>query len=297
MHSLIQKLSESGPVLTDGAWGTELQKLGLGAGEMGDAWNLEHPERVERMARSYVEAGSRVILTNTFRSNRIALAGHALVSQIAELNRAGMEISRRAAGNRAYVFASMGPSGKLLIAGDVSPEELHVAFSEQAQALAAAGADALIIETMSDLEEAKIALQAAQKTGLPVIVSMVYDAGKNKDRTLTGVTPEQAARELTAGGADVVGANCGQGIESFAGICGRLHSATPVPIWIKPNAGLPQLVGDQVVYNVMPESFASHVPAILEAGADFIGGCCGTDPRFIAALSPLVQNPQRSLTI
>jgi len=297
MHSVIQRLIASGAVLTDGAWGTELQMLGLGAGEIGDAWNLEHPERVERVARSYVEAGSQVILTNTFRCNRIALAGAALVSRIAELNRAGVEISRRAAGNQAHVFASMGPSGKLLVAEEVSPQDLREAFAEQAQALAAGGADALLIETMSDLEEATIALQAARKTGLPVVVSMVFDTGKKKDRTLTGITPEQAARELTESGADVIGANCGQDIDAFAAICKRMRSATDRPIWIKPNAGLPQLVGDRVVYHVTPESFASHVPAILKAGANFIGGCCGTNPRFIAASAPLVQNPQRSLTI
>lgn len=296
VHPLIAKLLEDGPVLTDGGLGTELQKLGISAGEIGDAWNLDRPERVAQVARSYVDAGSRIILTNTFRSNRIALASHPLMGKISELNRAGVEISRQAAANRAAVFASMGPSGKLLVAGEITAAELRAAFEEQAQALASAGADALILETMSDLEEAMIALQAARATGLPVVVSMVFDAGKNQDRTLTGVTPEQAARELTQNGADVVGANCGQGIEGFAAICRRLRSATQQPVWIKPNAGLPQLAGDQVIYNATPESFASHVPEIIAAGADFIGGCCGTDPGFIHALVLLMQNREGSLT-
>ena len=293
MHPLIRTLVETGPVLTDGAWGTELQKLGLGPGEIGDAWNLDHPEPVGRIARSYVEAGSQIILTNTFRANRIALANSGWAAKVPELNRAGVDISRQAASNQAYVFASMGPSGKLLMAGEISEEELRIAFAEQAKALAAAGADALVIETMSDLAEAILALEVARETGLPVIVSMVFDSGKNSDRTLTGVTPEQAATELTSRGADVVGANCGQGIESFLGICTRLRSATKQPIWIKPNAGLPQLVGDQAVYNTTPEEFVRHVPPLLEARADFIGGCCGTDPRFIHAIAKLMGSMPR----
>ena len=272
-------------MLTDGAWGTEFQKMGLASGEVADTWNLVHPERVEQVARSYVEAGSRIILTNTFRCNRIALARQDLAGKVRELNRAGAEISRRAAGNQASVFASIGPSGKLLIAGEVSAEDLGVAFSEQARALAEGGADALAIETMSDLTEAILALEAARETGLPVMVSMVFDSGKNRDRTLTGVTPEQAAEALATHGADVIGANCGQDIENFIEICRRLKAATDRPIWIKPNAGLPELAGDQVIYNTTPAAFASRIPSLLEAGADFVGGCCGTDPRFVHALA------------
>lgn len=290
MHPLIRIVVASRPVLTDGAWGTELQKLGLGPGDLGDAWNLDYPERVEQVARSYVEAGSRIILTNTFRANRIALASHGLAGKVPELNRAGVEISRKAAGDRARVFASMGPSGKLLMTGEIAKEELRAAFSEQAQALAEGGADALVIETMSDLEEAVLALQEARKTGLPVVVSMVFDTGRQKDRTLTGVTPEQAAQALASHGADVIGANCGQGIENFMEICRRLKAASELPVWIKPNAGLPELAGDRVVYNTTPEAFAGNVPALIGAGADFIGGCCGTDPRFIRALAAGVQN-------
>ena len=214
MNPLIQRLIEKGPALTDGAWGTEFQKMGLAPGDVADTWNLDHPESVEKVARSYVEAGSQVILTNTFRTNRIALARQDLAERVPELNRAGAQISRRAAGDQASVFASIGPSGKLLIAGEISEEELRFAFSEQAHALAAGGANALAIETMSDLGEAIVALEAARETGLPVMVSMVFDSGKNRDRTLTGVTPEQAADALAAHGADIIGANCGQKIEA-----------------------------------------------------------------------------------
>jgi methionine synthase I (cobalamin-dependent) len=285
MKPLIQQLTATGPMLADGAWGTELQKMGLAPGMIADAWNLSHPERVEEVARSYVEAGSGIVLTNTFRANRVALAGHELAGKGKQLNRAGVEISRRAAGNRARVFASIGPSGKLLMAEEIGREELQDAFAEQANSLAEASPDALVIETMSDLVEAGIALEAARATGLPVVVCMVFDSGKNQDRTLTGVTPELAAKELTAQGADVIGANCGKGIDAFIDVCRRLHAATDRAIWIKPNAGMPRLSGDSVVYDTTPEEFASYVPALIEAGAAFIGGCCGTNSQFIRAMS------------
>jgi methionine synthase I (cobalamin-dependent) len=287
MHPLIQKLVAGGPVLTDGAWGTELQALGLGLGEFPDAWNLSHPDRVAEVAASYVQAGSRVILTNTFGANRIRLAENALADRSTDINRRGVEISRQAAGSGASVFASIGPTGKLLMNGEVTPEDLSIAFAEQARALADAGADALVVETMSDLSEAELAVKAARETGLPVVACMVFDSGKNKDRTMMGTTPEHAAKALEAAGADVIGANCGQGIEGFVAICRRLKSATSCPIWIKPNAGLPQVVAGKARYATSPEQFASHVPGLLQAGANFIGGCCGTNPSFIRAVAAL----------
>lgn len=284
MRSLIRQLVSQGPILSDGAWGTEFQARGLEAGECPDHWNLTHPDRVEEVARAYVESGSQVILTNTFRANRLALERHGLAGHVLEINRRGVEISRRAAGGKARVFASMGPSGKLLMMGEVSEDELAAAFTEQAQALAEGGADALLFETMSDLEEAKVGLQAARVTGLPIVVSLAFDSGKNLDRTMMGTTPEQAATELDAAGADVIGANCGQGIESYAALCKRLHAASPLPIWIKPNAGLPELLDGGTHYQTAPEAFTRHAPALLAAGANFLGGCCGTGPDFIRAL-------------
>lgn len=285
MKPLLARLLAEAPVVTDGAWGSQFLAAGLAPGEFGETWNLAHPERVEAVARAYAEAGSRVILTNTFRANRLTLAAHGLAGQIVELNRAGVEISRRAAGGRALVFASLGPTGKLLVMGNTTREELSGTYAEQAAILAEAGPDAIIFETMSDLEEARIGVQAAARTGLPVIACMVYDSGKNKDRTMMGVTPEQAARGLEEAGADVVGANCGQGPEGYIGICRRLRSATSLPVWIKPNAGLPKLAEGKTVYQTTPAEFARHVPAILEAGASFIGGCCGTTPEYIRAVA------------
>jgi methionine synthase I (cobalamin-dependent) len=282
--SLIDELITTGPVLTDGAWGTELQARGLPAGEIGDLWNLVYPERVEAVARTYVDAGSRIILTNTFRANRIALERHVDESRVVEINRSGVEISRRAARGRALVFASIGPSGKLLVTGEVDEAHLAAAFAEQAQALAGAGADALVVETMTDLDEARIAVAAAAATGLPVVACMVFDSGKHRDRTMMGIAPQQAAVELVRAGAQVIGANCGIGIEAYVPVCAALASATDLPIWIKPNAGLPAVVDGKILYHMTPQHFASHAPALIAAGARFIGGCCGSTPEFVAAL-------------
>ncbi len=284
MTATLETLLASGPVLTDGAWGTQLQAQGLGTGDFPDGWNLTHPKLVAEVARSYVEAGSRVILTNTFGANRLRLADHGLADRGAEINRRGVEISLEAARGRAKVFASIGPSGKMLMSGETTPEALEDAFAEQARALAAAHADALVVETMSDLAEAKIAVRAAQRTGLPVVACMVFDAGKDKDRTMMGNTPEQVAEALTAAGADVIGSNCGQGIAGFAAICRRLRSATDRPIWIKANAGPPEMVDGRVVYQTTPGQFAGHAAELIEAGASFLGGCCGTSPEFIRQL-------------
>ena len=284
MHPLIKELIARGPVVTDGAWGTELQARGLASGDFPDSWNLTHPERVEEVARAYVAAGSQVILTNTFGANRPRLGAHALADRVAEINRAGVEISRRAAGGRAKVFASIGPSGKLLMTGEISESELQSAFAEQAIALAQGGADALVVETMADLTEARIAVNAARATGLPVVACMVFDSGKNKDRTMMGTTPEQAAEALTAAGAGVIGANCGQGIAGFAVICQRLRAATDQPIWIKPNAGLPKIIDGRAQYTTTLGEFVAHVPELIKLGASFVGGCCGTNPSFVQAV-------------
>jgi len=284
MRALIEQLAAAGPVVTDGAWGTQLQARGLEVGVCPDAWNLLHPDRVEEVARAYVGAGSQVILTNTFRANRFSLGRHGLAEKAVAINRAGAEISRRAAAGRARVFGSIGPSGVMLLTGETTAEELEDAFREQALALAEGGADAIVVETMSDPAEAKLALCAARQTGLPVVASMTFDSGKDRDRTMMGTTPEQAARLLTEAGADCVGANCGQGIEGYVAICRRLTAATDRPVWIKANAGLPEVIDGKSVWSQTPDEFASYVPALVEAGATFVGGCCGTTPEFIKAI-------------
>jgi 5-methyltetrahydrofolate--homocysteine methyltransferase len=288
MHPTLAKLLSAGPVVTDGAWGTQLQQRGLPIGACPDAWNLTQPEKVEDVARAYIEAGSRVILTNTFGANRFILARHNLADQVAEINRAGVEVSRQAAKKWglapfAMVFASMGPSGVVLMMGQVSEEAVQAAFAEQARAMA--GADGIVIETMSDPAEARLAVVAARETGLPVVACMTFDSGAKKDRTMMGATPEQAAEQLTAAGAEAIGANCGQGIAGMVEVCRRLHAATDRPIWIKANAGLPEMVDGKTVYKQTPAEFAAYVPQLIEAGASLIGGCCGTTPEFIRAVA------------
>jgi methionine synthase I (cobalamin-dependent) len=173
----------------------------------------------------------------------------------------------------------------MLVAGDITAAELQAAFEEQAAALAEAQPDALVVETMSDLEEARLAVQAAHATRLPVVACMVFDSGKDRDRTMMGNTPEQVTTALLDAGADIVGANCGQGIAAFIPICQRLHTASNRPVWIKPNAGLPEFIGDRPVYHTTPAEFALHARTLRAAGAGFLGGCCGTTPDFIRALA------------
>lgn len=284
MHPTIAQLIANGPVLLDGAWGTQLQQLGMEIGTHPDLWNLSQPEKVEQVAKSYVDVGSQIILTNTFGSNRFTLARHSAEGQLGEINRAGVEISKRAAQGKAKVFASIGPTGIMLLSGTVSPEEMEAAFLEQATAIAQAEPDGIVVETMSDPEEAVLAVKAAKTTGLPVVVCMVFDSGKNKDRTMMGTTPEQAVEKLTQAGADVIGSNCGQGIEGFIPICERMRKATDLPLWMKANAGLPEVVDGQTVYRQSPEVFAEKATELVRAGANFVGGCCGTNPDFIAAV-------------
>ena len=285
MNPLLEQLLSAAPVITDGAWGTLLQEDGEQNGEFPDAWNLSQPDRVEKVPRVYVESGSQIVLTNTFRSNRLALSSAGLADKVQELNRAGAAISVRAAAGLALVFGSIGPSGKMILTGQTTAEELRDVFSEQCQALAEGGVDGLVIETMSDIEEAKAALAAAKKTGLPVVVCMVFDSGQNLDRTMMGTTVVQVAEQLTDAGADVIGANCGQGIASYVQIARKLRAATDLPLWIKANAGIPQMDGGDIVYETSAEQFAQFGPDLFNAGASFIGGCCGTTPEFIRELS------------
>lgn len=289
MNITFEELLADAPVLTDGAWGTQLQVRGLAPGEFPDLWNLRWPHRVHEVAQSYVMAGSRVILTNTFGANPFRLAEINAQKQVREINCAGVWISQNAAADKAAVFASMGPSGKMIVSGDVTFYELHRGFRQQAEAFAEAGADAVVIETMSELEEARAALLAVRESGLPSIVCMVFDSGKDKDRTMMGNTPEEVAEALTKAGATAIGANCGQGIATAINVCRRLATATDLPVWMKPNAGLPELSDGAIKYKTSPQQFASYVPGLVEAGASFVGGCCGSNPEFIREIDAVLK--------
>ena len=275
----------TGTFILDGGWGTQLQLRGLAIGEHPDLWNLSHPNKVQEVAAAYIQAGCDIILTNTFGSNRILLAKHGAEEKVAELNRAGVRLSKEIAQKQnRRVFASVGPSGVMLMSGTVTPDELYAVFLEQAEAIATEQPDGIVVETMSDPAEAVLAVKAAKTTGLPVAACMVFDTGKNLDRTMMGTTPEQAVEQLAAAGADIVGANCGQGIDGFIPICRRMRAVTTLPLWMKANAGLPEIIDDKTIYRQTPEKFVESAKELLLAGANFIGGCCGTTPDFISAL-------------
>ena len=276
--------------VTDGAWGTELQKCGLAPGMPPELWNVENPDAVEAVARSYVEAGSEVILTNTFGANRIVLSAHDAGDRAAELGEAGAAISRRAAGGDVKVFASIGPTGKIVMMGDVPAEEISAAFADAAAAVARGGADAVVLETFNELDEAALALRAVRSAcDLPVVVSMTFASGPDGTATMMGNQPADLAALAADLGAAGVGANCGCGPDNYVKVAEMLREATDLPIWIKPNAGLPQMVEGQTVFPMGPEEFATYAGRLVEAGASFVGGCCGTTPDHIRAVAAAVK--------
>ena len=282
---------------TDGAWGTELIKVGGASTELKDLWNISAPDKVLQVARSYVEAGADIILTNTFSSNRIVLERHRANGSSAELSRAGAAISRQAAGDRALVFASIGPTGKLVSLEELDVAEAESVFAEQAIALAEGGADAIVIETMADLEEAKAALRACLRAcDLPVGVSFTFDSGKDKNRTMMGVSPAQAWKAAKEGGASFVGANCGIGIDAYIKVARELaQCGSDLPLWIKGNAGSPEIAADgSTHYNAGPEDFSRAVPELVAAGVRFIGGCCGSTPAHVAAIVAAIDSIRAS---
>jgi 5-methyltetrahydrofolate--homocysteine methyltransferase len=283
------------PLCLDGAWGTEFQKLGARPGELFDAWNVEAPEKVRAVAGSYVEAGAQVILTNTFSSNRAVLAKRRLEAKVAEFSRAGAEISAQAARGRAYVFASVGPTGKMVMMGEITPEQIEEIYAEQSRALAEGGAHAIVIETQTDLAEARAILRGCMKAcALPVGVSFSFGSGEGGAFTMMGVGVAQAYQMAVEEGACFVGANCGAGIESLI-VVARLFGqcGEDVPIWIKGNAGAPKLDAEgRTVYTAAPQVFSDAVGPLLEAGARFIGGCCGSGPDHIRAIAQRMASPQ-----
>jgi 5-methyltetrahydrofolate--homocysteine methyltransferase len=281
------------PLCTDGAWGTEMQKLGAQPGQMCDIWNIDEPEKVYSVAKSYVDAGAHIILTNTFNSNRIVLAKHQLANRAYELTKAGTEISKRAALGKAYVFGSIGPCGKMVMMGEIGEDEVEESAAEQAKAMAAGGAAAIVIETQTDLAEAEAALNGCLSAcDLPIGVSFTFDSGKDNAFTMMGVSPTKAYALAKRVGASFVGANCGAGIESFIALA-RLYTenGTDIPIWIKGNAGKPETGPDgRSVYSAPPELYAGLVESLLAAGARFIGGCCGSNPNHIRAIATKMES-------
>jgi methionine synthase I (cobalamin-dependent) len=281
--------------VTDGGWSTLLQARGMPTDVPAELANLTHPHLVEGLARDYVAAGARFITTNTFSANRFVFERRAPEQDLGEINRAGAALAKKiAAEGGALAAGSIGPSGKILAVGEVKETELAEAFTAQAAALAEGGADVIVLETFSELAEILVALEAVQQAaGLPVIASMSFDSGPQRTRTMMGARAEDCAAALEEVGADAVGCNCGSGIATFLPIVVALRANTSLPLWVKPNAGLPELVDGRVVYRQTPDEFGHHVPELLKAGANIIGGCCGSSPDHIKRVSALVESYKR----
>jgi 5-methyltetrahydrofolate--homocysteine methyltransferase len=274
-------------LLSDGAMGTQLQRAGLEPGGCGEAWNLDHPERVLAIQRGYVNAGSDILLTNTFGGCRIMLNRHEQGDRTAEINRAAVAIARAALGGRGFVLGDIGPFGGLMEPyGEIPRTDVEAAFREQAKALVEGGADGVIIETQTALEELEIGIAAAHEAGANVVIgSVAFDRMVDEDdvRTMMGVSPERAAEFMAEHGCHIAGLNCGTGVDMrfAADIVRRYIKTSGLPVMAQPNAGQPVLVNMQVQYNETPEEMSDGLPGLLAAGARIVGGCCGSTPDHI----------------
>jgi len=292
-QKIINILKTGKILVSDGAWGTILYQRGLQAGECPDEWSLSHPDVIKEIALSYIEAGADMVETNSFGANRIKLQHYGLQDKVSEINEAAARLSCEAAGDDRYVIASIGPTGKMLLMGDVTEEELYDCFREQAVALEKGGADAVCIETMSDGDEAVQAIKAAKEnTGLEVIATFTFDkTPQGEYRTMMGLQPTEAIRRALEAGADIIGTNCGNGMERMIDIVREIRAAFPdTAILVHANAGLPVLVDGKDTFPDTPEIMASYIPAMIKAGANIIGGCCGTTPAHIKAMTTMIRS-------
>jgi 5-methyltetrahydrofolate--homocysteine methyltransferase len=289
MNKLETLLQKEEVILADGAMGTMLITAGLPQGELPQLWNLSHPDRVASVHRQYLEAGSKLLLTNTFSANRFRMASHDMKASLSEINRAGVQIliwEVQAAGGHALVAGDIGPSGQVLSPyGDLAFDEAKAGFLEQAESLIRAGVDVIWIETMSDLEEVRAAFEATREvsTEIPVITTLSFDM---KGRTLMGVSPEQALKTLASLGAAAVGGNCGNGPDEIISVIEQMHE-TPVDTILvaKANAGIPKIVDGEPVYDATPADMAEYALQVRAAGAKIIGGCCGSTPAHLKAMA------------
>lgn len=275
--------------------GTELQKAGLEPGGCGDEWNLVHPDRVLGIQRAYVAAGSQCLITNTFGSNRFVLGRYDLPDKVRDIALAGARIAREAIGDGGWVLGDVGPCGGFLEPlGEITAEELAASMRDQMGGLLAGGVDAIIFETITALEELEIGIRVAHELNAPcVIASMAYDKMKNgSHKTMMGVSPTQTADLANRAGADVVGANCGTGLEplDFLRIAREYRAATSKPIMLQPNAGQPRLKETYVVYPLSPAELAPDLVALTRE-AQIVGACCGSSPAHLAEFSRQLKNP------
>jgi 5-methyltetrahydrofolate--homocysteine methyltransferase len=289
--ALLDRLVGGSTLISDGATGTYLQTHGLEPGGCPEEFNASHPEIVRQMAKSYFDAGSDMVLTNSFGANEFMLKKYGHGDRVIELNRLAAEHARSAAPPGGLVAGSVGPSGEFLEPlGEVTEAAMLDAFTEQVTALADGGADAIIIETMTALEEATLAIRAVKEnTDLPVIATMTFDKGPRGFFTMMGVQPERAAIELQKAGADVTGANCGNGIDNMVEIARIMRGATDGYMLVHSNAGIPAIRKGQIVYSETPDYMAERFKVLADLGINILGGCCGTTPSHISALSQIVR--------
>lgn len=294
MDKLQQLLDTQETIVLDGAMGTMLFAAGLQSGAPPEEWNVTHPDRIRAVHRHYIDAGSHIVLTNSFGGTRYRLKLHNLQDRVYELNKAAAENARAeadAAGRLVLVAGSMGPTGELLVPmGNIAFEDARDAFAEQARGLAAGGADLLWIETMSDLEEVRAAVEGARAaTDLPVAATMSFDTN---GRTMMGVTPAQAVRTMKEWGLVAVGGNCGNGIAEIEGVIDAMHREAPdVRLIAKANAGIPQWRNNELIYDATPPVMGHYAQRVRALGACFIGGCCGNGPDHIAAIATALGAP------
>lgn len=286
-------------LLGDGAMGTQLQQAGLEPGGCGEAWNVEHPDRVLAIQKRYAEAGSDCLITNTFGGCEIMLKRHGQSGNVAAINRAAVQIAREAFGDKeGFVLGDIGPFGGLMEPyGEVPESEVREAFAEQAEALVSAGADAIIVETQTSLEELGIGIEAAKKAGAPCVIgSMAYDVMHDGSdlKTMMGIGPEDAAEFMKEAGVDVVAMNCGTGIDVpwATNVIPRYREICDLPTMAQPNAGTPVLENLKVVYKQTPDEMAAELPALLDTGINVVGGCCGSNPDHIRKFRELIDQRQ-----
>ncbi|MGD0975296.1 MAG: homocysteine S-methyltransferase family protein [Candidatus Korobacteraceae bacterium] len=293
MKTLFERVAQGEILISDGAMGTFLHARGLAPGECPESWCVSHADIVRNIAESYAAAGSDIVETNSFGGTSFKLKAYGLADQAAIFNRAAARLAKEAVAGKGYVAASVGPTGQIVEeeGGNVTAAQLYESFKEQVIALAEGGADAICVETMWSVQEATQAIRAVKEnTQLPVICTFTFEPGVKGFRTTMGVKPDRAVRAALDAGADMVGANCGNGIANMIEITRQMRATVPqAPILIHANAGLPVVENGETVFKETPEYMASRVAELIAAGANVIGGCCGTNPNHIAAMAAEVK--------